>query len=616
MAEDRNLLDKIRDKAKVTADALKKQYGIGSSSGNPWPQTQYMPKIGSLNLLELYPKYKTRGWLPPILIPVENPQTIGQYTFTDWRGVELKLNTSPLTSSKYRFNASKELPKKDLNSSPNEDSGAYSTRDIYRIFNDTTTDYFRHGLQIIDNLNKMDDDGVNSRLSSFKSTPFENNDPVIFGFEIIIDDPSSPLLNGSINSFLDNYSNISEVASRIPVYEDFRQQFIKFFKTKTYAIVPDINDKDTKVITHMTKMRGASESESDSRDILSGYAKKAYLGYYLKKVAGLEKLIESNTGAAKKYLADYNKDVISLSFTEDVSLSLGTLAHLYKLLYWSKPNGKGLIPENLLRFNCDIIVSEVRNFKRVRKAIDSNNIEVIKDNVSRYIYSLKECQFYFNTMPHDNEVDLGSIKTFDNYTIQFDYKYSTVKFEKFVPTSNGFGQYVGYNGGAIWRKVGSGASVGQKDSPTFLTKGENNLNQEGVLSPFVLSFQGDQGIQGPTGATGPNSTIEEDVSGFQKFKQNSKTKAKELKGRLEDQAIKSAQRELQSFVNTRVALLNKTLNKILNSAGITGIRPPKNIYTDSIGPGGRIFYDVRGEVLNFLGDSLGGAIGGSRNRSF
>jgi hypothetical protein len=30
----------------------------------------------------------------------------------------------------------------------------------------------------------------------------ENNDPVMFGFEIVIDSVSSPLLNGSITDFL------------------------------------------------------------------------------------------------------------------------------------------------------------------------------------------------------------------------------------------------------------------------------------------------------------------------------------------------------------------------------------------------------------------------------
>ena len=45
------------------------------------------------------------------------------------------------------------------------------------------------------------------------------------------------------------------------------------------------------------------------------------------------------------FLTNYREDVLKLTFTEDVSLSMGTLAHLYKLLYWSKPNGKNIVRE-------------------------------------------------------------------------------------------------------------------------------------------------------------------------------------------------------------------------------------------------------------------------------
>jgi len=41
------------------------------------------------------------------------------------------------------------------------------------------------------------------------------------------------------------------------------------------------------------------------------------------------------------------------------------------------------------------------------------------------------------------------------------------------------------------------------------------------------------------------------------------------------------------------------------------MRPPRNIYTDKgLTPGQRIFYDIRGELGDFLGGALGGALGG------
>lgn len=625
MAEDKNLLEKLKDKGRATIDGLKKQYGIGVGS-NPWPQVDYNP-VSADGGLNLFPKHKTKGFLPPVSIPTGKDGTVytqGEYNFKDWRGYSIIDNKeggwSKTTDTKDRFDKSISLPKSENELIDNP----YSTRDMYAIFGDNSTDYFKHGLHVIDNLTPIENPesgSSNLRLDSFSGTPFEQNDPVIFGFDIIIDDVTSPLLNGSVLDFLRNYNNVSEISSKIPVYEDFKQQFIKFFKTKSTVSI----DNNT---TSMSKMREPSTPESPTRDnFYQDMNKKAYMNYYLKKVTGLDKLIEQNTPSTKNFLVEYNKDVISLGFSEDVTLSVGTLAHLYKLLYWSKPNGKSIVPENLLRFNCEIIVSEVRNYNRVIKALGSNDIQVIKDNVSRYVYSLKECQFYFNTLPHGVDIDMGETPaTFGEgaYNIQFDYKYSTVKLERFVPKldGSGTGQYVGYDSGTVWR-IGSPGARESRQNPTidntkFFTKGENKFNQNGVLTPFLVS----KPINGLSRRTyeEQNKEGEENLTGFEKFKKASKVKAKELKDRLIDTAINSATRELQFVINTRVAILNKSLNKILNSNNIKGIRPPNNVYTDRgtgiQSAGGRIFYDVRGQLLNFAGDTLGGILGGGRSRSF
>ena len=124
------------------------------------------------------------------------------------------------------------------------------------------------------------------------------------------------------------------MAARIPVYEDFKQQFLKFFKTKgTLRIDPEQ--------TTMSNSGVNSASFDNSKSIFQ-LGKKAYMGYYIQKITGLNFLVESNKPGTLKYITDYRKDVITLDFLEDVSLSVGTLTHLYKLLYWSKPNGKGI----------------------------------------------------------------------------------------------------------------------------------------------------------------------------------------------------------------------------------------------------------------------------------
>ena len=554
-------------------------------NGRPWPQTT-----------------TDKGFLPPILVtpnkdfrygsePAKtdqysvsgnpdstNPESklysspnmvnnikVGEYEYTDWMGQLIKINPdSSILDTSERFNESKNIPKtaSELQSSP------YSTRDTYLIFGDTKTDYFKHGLQVIDNLTPIEnpEDGKSTlRLGQFQETPFENNDPVIFGFEIIIDDYSSPLLNGSITDFLTLYSGVDEIKYKIPVYEDFKQQFSKLFRTKSNL---KVNLEQTSISKSKTNY-----AHTDSPKNIFGNGRSAYLGYYLKKVGGLQNLIESNTSDKKKFLVDYGTDVITLDFFEDVSLSVGTLAHLYKLLYWSKPNGKGLVPENLLRFNCDIIVSECRNFNRVRKAIDTGNLEVIKDNVSRYIYSLKECQFFFNTMPHNADVDLSAIQTYDTYSMQFDYKYSAVKFEKFMPNYNektgNFGKYVGYDGGAIWKIGNPGAraargatqtSASDTSLPRFFTAGGNAYSQNGVTKPFILNKFGINLPSNPAGFTTDEKVTDQETNkdkpDLEKYKRYAKDQT----------AIGKSLSKLVSDQNKMSEFLNSPQNVLKTSA--------------------------------------------------
>jgi len=360
----------------------------------------------------------------------------------------------------------------------------YSTRDYYHIFDDNLSDYFKHGLYI-DGYSPLIDGQIDQQnpfsYLTYKGTPYENNDPVIFGFQIIIDSISSPLLNGSVEDFITQFSAISEISSKKDVIADFKKQFKKLFKTNA-----NLNVNETSV--DKLSKQGNSYADSTNNSFVNDPNRSSYMGYYLQKIDGLGKLIETNTSDKKSFLVDYNVDVIKLSFFEDVSSTMSTLAHLYKLLYWSRPNGKNLIPENLLRFNCDIIVSEIRNYKRVRKSISTGNLEEIKDNVSRHVYSLKECQFYFDKMAHNESIDMGNPTVYESYDISFDYKYSTVKFEKWVPDTNNFGKYIGYNNGSLWKIGNQGArsSNGDFSLPKFYTSKDNTFNNNGVKSPAIL----------------------------------------------------------------------------------------------------------------------------------
>jgi hypothetical protein len=391
-----------------------------------------------------------------------------------------------------------------------------------------------------------------------------------------------------------------------------------------------------------TSISTSNYANTDSQSSIFEGGKKAYMSYYLKKVGGLELLMESNTGAKKKYLTDYRNDMLKLTFSEDVSSSMGTLAHLYKLLYWSKPNGKNIIPENILRFNCDIIISEVRNLNRVRKAMDTGNLEVIKENVSRFVYSLKECQFWFDLPPHDSEIDMSqATKEFDQFVVSMDYKYVTTKFERWVPDGEGFGIYAGYNNGAMW-KVGnpggrsseSAVNAGTLDDnsiPKFFTVGLNTFKQNGVKAAIAIGkWSYVDPIETPSGSNtgdesdGSNETSLDSKGGrgkseknpFETFKENSKKSAKKLAQNLK----KTVKNEVRGQINNRLRLLNNTLDKIRNANGVGRMREPSNIYEVpyfyqgiSDGLGGKVssnfFYDVHNSLREFAGDSIGGRLG-------
>jgi len=596
-----------------------------------------------------------------------HPDYTGNSGWYQYKGV----GTTKDLSTSERFDRSKSLPNfKDDTPDPYT---KLSTRDYHLLFNDSSTDYFKHGLHVIDNKTPIrsdknsreawdgSEDSTPLRLSNvlrdntgLGGTPYENGDPVLFGFELIIDAVSSPLLNGSVEDFIDQFSSISEVAARKYVLSDFKQQFIKLFKTKGSVFIDQTADNQIK-----TSIVTSNYSNTDSQTNVFEPGKKAYLSYYLKKVSGLNLLLESNQPAKKKFLVDYRNDVLKLTFSEDVSLTMGTLSHLYKLLYWSKASGKNIIPENLLRFNCDIIVSEVRNLNRVRKAIDTGNLEVVKENVSRHVYSLRECQLWFDLPSHDDEIDLSQApKEFDQFVVTMDYKYVTSKFERWVPDRKGFGIYAGYNNGALW-KVGNPNSRGEtstgtqsKDNagtlndnsvPKFFTAGLNTLKHNGVKTPIVLeSYSTSQDVinndsfkkDASTGAQPNNSGDESDgsnettsnrkesrtakaKSSFETFKQNSKKAGQKLAKNLE----KSAKAELQGQINTRLRLLNNTLDKIRNASGLGRMREPTNIYKVpyyyegiASGLGGqvssRFFYDVHNSLRDFAGDAVGGQIGG------
>lgn len=245
--------------------------------------------------------------------------------------------------------------------------------------------------------------------SMFIKTPDDNEDPTILGFDLKIKTDDSPLFNGSIEKFIAQFGELgnSEIAARGPILVRFKEQLNKFLKN------------DLPVSKNSPTFNGGSGVKT----------------YYLKKIGGLDRLVDSSDGNEIKQFIDYGKDFITLDFYEDVTQNIGYLASLYKALSYSRIHGKQPIPENLLRFDLDIEITEIRKYNRVFKGLAENKLDFYVDKISKYVYTLYECQFFFPSLPHGGDLAMADISPSGfvaDYQIKMNYKFSTMKFTKFT----------------------------------------------------------------------------------------------------------------------------------------------------------------------------------------
>lgn len=308
--------------------------------------------------------------------------------------------------------------------------GINSKKEVFDYFVSSKDDNIRFGgyeqydfLHNLDRLNALENPQAIPKdvyLASFLDIK-DHEDPVMFAFDLMIDFETSPLFNGAILDFINKYGSVSpEIEARKKVYQNFITQFKKYFKLRTSTDPSSAEEQ-----TEDEKLVPTGNPQQRGRNIIKTY--------YLKKIAGLDALVEgsvTNLNDNVKSMVDYGKDLIKLTLYEDVTVNTGYLASLYKILTWSRLNGKQLIPENLLRFDCKIIINEVRNYNKIVKNAN-NEIEGYADDLNKYIYKLYDCQFVFDKVSHGDDIDMWNLAVEKDFDIAFYYKYSTLIFEKF-----------------------------------------------------------------------------------------------------------------------------------------------------------------------------------------
>lgn len=388
-------------------------------------------------------------------------------------------------------------------------------------------------------------------------------DPTIIGFEIRINKFSSPLFN-DVNGFIEYFSTglntINEIKERKDIYADFIEQLNLFMHR---SII------DTDVM--------------------------AYKSHYIQKIDGLANLVETK----EKRFTEYDKDKIKITMYEDIKLTVGYLATLYKALSYSKLNGKELIPRNLLQFDADIIISEVRNVNLIKTSLDSgkNVLGVLADNVSRYVYHLYECEFEFDALTHGDSIDNTSKEILGNYEFAINYKFSNMEFERFTLDSRQYinrGSINPYNADNLpasdLKLQASGTDTSEMtDEQKEAEKNRQKKAEDAQMfkDPYmtfnVKNADGDEAEE--------NKGILGNIGGQIKSAAGSMVK------NLKDQALKQVRAK-------RDQLINGALNKILEATGLSKVQrisAPYNVYDQNF---------LRDQLLTFAGKSLNAGLGG------
>ena len=463
----------------------------------------------------------------------------------------------------------------DPTANEKQESSAFNTQEnfntntkiIKKVFNDKETYNFKFGLQA-NQINNLDEDPVIYGFDIIIHDTFINDDRKIeqtdemkkyvadnsetntisgevsngkkkgeFGFDKKF---TSPLINGAIPNFME-FVNIPEINSKKEIYQEFIDTLKLFFNDTTHEF-------------------------------------SSFKSHYIKSVSGLHTLIENATGFTddNKQFTKYGTDKITIECYEDTYLNSGFLAALYKNFTYSKMNGKMLIPENLLKFDISIIISEIRNFNLVVDTLNksttntqtinnsANTIKVFNDNISRYIYNLYECQFRFPTYSHDDVITNESIDFAKSFTFDIYYKFSTMEMEKFKfnGDSTGIRKYI--NNANINSPTDKYDRI--KGTASNSTPVDNKQNR--VYDLKYRSFYDN----------GKNAYRKWDKTGIVELDNEETDFLGDVKNNILDKLNNTKKFALTRIRQERDGLINKTLDNIRTNTGLRRISSPINVY--------------------------------------
>jgi hypothetical protein len=272
-------------------------------------------------------------------------------------------------------------------------------------------------------------DFVNYQQESLYDSAVDKiEDPTILSFTIEIDMENSPLFikdrdSSPIYNFLDS------LGEDVGFSREGENTTTSSLEDTPYDNNIGLKNILEQFIEEAEKIFNSFETNADTAQFKSK-------SYYLTDIAGVEKLDKiwfNGEGDGE----DFKFDRLTFSMREDVKMTARNLAFLYNSLKYHRRSGRQLIPENLLRFNMWIKISEIRNYTSLREYIKGSTtakevIRAIRRDVTSINYYVQDCEFDFNKF-HSKDKYSTTYTGFDEDSLDFDIIYRRA-YRLFKPT--------------------------------------------------------------------------------------------------------------------------------------------------------------------------------------
>ena len=118
--------------------------------------------------------------------------------------------------------------------------------------------------------------------------------------------------------------------------------------------------------------------------------------YFLQSVSGLNEIFKYNPKETWR-----GKDkVLKFKTLESIDLRMGNMIDKYNRATFDEDYMREMLPINLRKFNCYLVVSEIRNFKTFYNTVvtggDDTNVQVLNDFLSCWVFKFEGCRFDFS----------------------------------------------------------------------------------------------------------------------------------------------------------------------------------------------------------------------------